>query len=106
LHTAALEAVRPRKPPGSDRLPDLTLAGEAPWHHRPAEAAVKHLASDPERGLMARDAAQRLRRAGRNELPDIPRRPRTAIVAEQVASVPSLLLSTAAVFSFPTGALV
>src|SRR5438067_5458966 len=98
LRRAALARPRPPKPatqeePTTTALAALEARAESrdavalaastnegvPWHHLTAENVARRLATDAEHGLVARSAAQRLRRAGRNEIPDIPRRPRAAM---------------------------
>ncbi|HLV82046.1 MAG TPA: HAD-IC family P-type ATPase, partial [Chthonomonadaceae bacterium] len=84
-------------------------AGETPapagpeWITWPAGAVARQYRTDSDQGLTAPEAARRARQYGHNEVPDIPRRPRSVLLREQVFSVPGLMLSAAAVFSILTG---
>ncbi len=74
------------------------------WFTETVDQVAVQLRTNPQNGLTPKDAAKRLGQYGRNEVPDIPRRPRSAILGEQVVSVPGLMLSAAAIFSLLTGA--
>jgi len=91
--------------PTSPAPPELG-AGGAAWHTRTAAEVTARFGVRPDQGLTREQAARQFRRCGSNDVPDIPRRPRRAILREQVVSVPLLMLSAAAVLSFATGAAV
>lgn len=76
------------------------------WHSASVERTVAAFHANPDSGLTQQDAVRRLSSAGRNEVPDIPRRPRSAIVRDQVTSVPSLMLTAGTAFSLVTRAMV
>ncbi|MDQ2731980.1 MAG: cation-transporting P-type ATPase, partial [Armatimonadota bacterium] len=75
-----------------------------PYFKWSPEAVAKELRTVPSRGLSAAQVSRRMGRYGRNEVPDIPRRPRSAIMKEQVFTIPGMMLSAAAGFSALTGA--
>lgn len=79
---------------------------QEPWHNRSVEVVAQLLTTNPKQGLSTKEAIKRTRAYGRNEVPDISRRSRSAIMADQAFSVPVLMLSAASVFSFLTGAAV
>src|SRR6185437_14157042 len=96
---AAGTAFRPRSAADLGVQPGLE-----PYYRLPVESVASRLETDTDRGLSASQAARRAGRYGRNEVPDIPRRPRSALVKEQLSSVPSLMLLAAGGFSMVTGA--
>lgn len=96
---------RSRRPAHARSAPEIARQTE-PWHAEPVEQVARELATDPERGLTLKEAVQRIRVYGRNEIPDIPRRSRAAILVDQMVSIPILMLSAASVFSLLTGAAV
>ncbi|HZO87065.1 MAG TPA: HAD-IC family P-type ATPase [Chthonomonadaceae bacterium] len=89
--------------PAGDREPEAVPA--LPWHTWTIETVAQHLETIPDRGLTAQQVALRTKHYGRNEVPDIPRRPRAAILQEQFLSLPSLLLSAATTLSAWMGAI-
>ncbi|HZT43813.1 MAG TPA: HAD-IC family P-type ATPase [Chthonomonadaceae bacterium] len=106
---ASVPAVRPSRSQSSiDNRPSI-IVEEPPaetgpkWYTWPAEAVAEQFLTVPDRGLTVQEATRRAKRYGRNEVPDIPRRPRIALLREQIFSVPGLMLSAAAVFSLLTG---
>ncbi|HET6383988.1 MAG TPA: HAD-IC family P-type ATPase [Armatimonadota bacterium] len=95
--TGASKTARRRK--GRDANQD-----SEPWHRMSADLVAAKLKTSLFRGLTSSQASRRLGRYGRNEVPDIPRRPRGAILTDQLISAPGVMLSAAAVFSMITGA--
>lgn len=85
---------------------DLAPSAEHPaWHAVPTSSVISTLDASPERGLSNGDAANRLALAGPNRLPTPEPRSVLAILLDQLASVPVLLLAGAAVVSLASGAL-
>ncbi|MCA1595506.1 MAG: hypothetical protein LC772_03650, partial [Chloroflexi bacterium] len=103
--TAAVKSLRRtlpslKRPGGREKAVSLS----EPWHHWTPDAVAAHFRTRPSSGLPQAQAVRRMGTYGRNEVPDIPRRPRSAILMEQVSSIPGLMLTAAATFSFLTGA--
>ncbi len=69
------------------------------WHAIPPDAAVRALASDPERGLSEREATRRLALHGPNELPDAPPPSPLSLFLAQFANLVIWVLIGAAVVS-------
>jgi Ca2+-transporting ATPase len=80
-------------------------AGDIAWQSLPVAAILQRLESE-EAGLSMEQASRRLAQAGANRLPEpVPRRA-FAIVADQLTSLPVLLLGGAAALSLVSGAAV
>lgn len=77
-------------------------AGERVWARDPAEVAAA-LTVDPAQGLSREEAAQRLRRYGRNALGKAQRQSAFRILLEQFNNVLALLLTGAVILSFALG---
>ncbi|HYG69890.1 MAG TPA: HAD-IC family P-type ATPase, partial [Anaeromyxobacteraceae bacterium] len=75
------------------------MAADLPPHRRPAADVVAALGGDLERGLSSAEAAERLRRHGRNELPEAPPIPVWRRLLAQFADVLTLLLLVATIVS-------
>jgi Ca2+-transporting ATPase len=90
--------------PGAETALAPRATAGPPWHALPPAAL---LAADPaacaERGLSEAEAAARLLRFGPNRLESPRPRPLAALVAEQLASLPVLLLGASALISLATG---
>ncbi|HEV2474417.1 MAG TPA: cation-transporting P-type ATPase, partial [Chthonomonadales bacterium] len=82
--------------------------GSAPtgpvWHTLTVEQTADALDVTTGRGLSSEQASRLARKYGRNQVPDIPRRPRSAILKDQVISLPGIMLAAAAAFSALMGA--
>ncbi len=76
------------------------------WHAITAAATAEQLGSRLETGLMPGEARQRLAIHGRNELPRVKSRSAVAIFAQQLVSLPVLLLTGSAALSLATGGFV
>jgi Ca2+-transporting ATPase len=85
---------------------DLAPSTEHPaWHSLTREPIVARVGTSPDRGLSVAEAAERLSRVGPNRLPVSAPRSTLAILVDQVASLPVLLLAGAAALSIASGAL-
>ena len=73
------------------------------WHRLDTNEIAARLATDPDRGLTATEAALRLAQHGRNELPDTKRRSVAMMLAAQFTDFMILLLIGAAILSGLTG---
>jgi Ca2+-transporting ATPase len=76
------------------------------WHAITAGDTVEQLGARLENGLASEEAARRLSLHGRNVLPRIEPRSAVAIFAQQLISLPVLLLAGSAALSLATGGLV
>lgn len=83
---------------------EAAAAPSLPWHALAPGALLAALAAG-EAGLAAAEAMERLRRHGPNALPRPRPRGVAAILAEQLASLPVLLLGLSALVSLATGGL-
>lgn len=108
---AAAGAVSKAKSPAAyrstlirSRARNIEAAPTLPWHNWEAETVARHFQVLLDHGLTPQQAMRRLQQYGSNEVPDIPRRSRTAILLDQVVSIPPLMLGVAGIFSFLTGA--
>ena len=87
------------QPTASDAVPAV------PWHALDVAEVVARLEVDPERGLTAAGAAERLRRHGPNRMPE-PSQPSLArLVVDQLVNAPTALLGTGMIVSVLTGGL-
>ena len=94
-----LDAETPARPaPGSATRPDPAPPATS-WHALEATEAAARLGVDPGRGLEPAEAADRLRRQGRNELTEAPRRSRWQLFADQFRNVLIAVLIGAAVLA-------
>lgn len=73
------------------------------WHAATAADTAEQLGARLENGLRPEEARQRLTIHGRNELPRVESRSAAAIFAQQLISLPVLLLAGSAVLSLATG---
>lgn len=76
-----------------------------PWHALPAGPLLDGLDVSAETGLSAGEAMVRLQRYGPNRLPQPQPRSAAALFAEQLTSLPVLLLGVSALVSLATGGL-
>ncbi len=93
---------------GGRDAPAIDLAPSAdhpPWHSLAREPIVVRVGTSPNRGLSKAEATARLARIGPNRLPVSAPRSTFAILLDQVASLPVLLLAGAAVVSLASGAI-
>ncbi|MHC0053059.1 cation-translocating P-type ATPase [Actibacterium sp. D379-3] len=100
----------PPKAPAADatvraRAPQIVVApaDAMPWHSLSRTRVVQELETDPEQGLSAQAAAERLRRDGRNLLPQDKPRSRLSLFTEQFESLPVAMLAGSAAVSLATG---
>jgi Ca2+-transporting ATPase len=102
-------AVRPTAAGGKAPVrPPESRAGDRPdtgpaWHGLEAGEVVSVVGASVAHGLTTDEAADRRRRLGANALPRLPRRTQLAMLAEQFASLPVVLLTASAVLSVATG---
>lgn len=104
---AAVESVL-RGPPGSGADADnLVGQGEAQaWHAAPADTVLAQFATSPIAGLSAARVAVQFARHGANVLPPAATRSAGALLLEQLASLPVVLLLGSAVVSLATGGVI
>jgi Ca2+-transporting ATPase len=80
--------------------PDPSPAPPAePWHSQPVESVARKLATNPEAGLSAEEAARRLDQHGPNELRESPPTPLWKRILEQLNNFVVILLIVASVIS-------
>ncbi len=86
-------------------LPDdpAVPPGPAAWHAESAEQVLRHLATDPARGLAAAEVARRRARHGENALPEPPPRPGWRTFVRQFASPLIYILFAAALLAVGLG---
>jgi len=80
-----------------------TPAPESDWHTQHANDILEHLESDPEHGLSAEDAAARVRRHGRNAVPEAPPTATLTLILRQFNNLPVWMLLGASAASILTG---
>ncbi len=98
----ALEAAVAEEP-AWDVGDGASLTPENAAHAEAMDALAARLETDIDRGLTAEDAAERLQKWGRNELHRAEPRSAAIVFAEQLTSLPIVLLGASAVVSLATG---
>ncbi len=98
---------RSERADGGDRhaglLPPVPAQPSFRWHAKTVIEVVNAVGTSVARGLTAADARERLATYGPNSLPEPPRRSALAVLANQLKSLPVLLLLGSAVLSIATG---
>src|SRR5215470_946763 len=89
-----------------DGAPRSAANGDSVWHTLPAATVARQLGANPDTGLGAAEAAQRLLTLGDNSLPTPAPKSSLEILAGHVTSLPVLLLGVAAALSLGMGAVV
>ena len=79
------------------------LQGRTPWHAMPSDAVSRRLEVVAERGLTGAEAALRMTAYGPNAFPAPEPKSAMAILVDQVATLPVVLLAGAAAVSLITG---
>ena len=83
----------------SFRMHDSNL----PWYRLAIDEVIRHLETDPEKGLAQEEAARRLRQFGPNELVERAGKPIWRMILDQLTEVMVIILLIAAIISFLLG---
>ncbi|HHB89943.1 MAG TPA: cation-translocating P-type ATPase [Anaerolineae bacterium] len=74
-----------------------------PWYRLAIDEVIRHLETDPEKGLAQEEAARRLRQFGPNELVERAGKPIWRMILDQLTEVMVIILLIAAIISFLLG---